>query len=273
MSSVWGRLLMPIPPPPFQNNRTAPRPPEPEQPAPPKFRDVDILTDTELEFVMKKNLRADQLTDPLIPEYIMRYLGCRNNAEVCREMGIKNHKGEWIKQRPEVYKTLIELNSKKLMKYGYDENEVMARMREIGEFDPIELFNADGTVKTNMNDISPAARRCIKKFEAKNIYEDDANGMPRFRGVLVKVEVWDKLKGLEGMGSEKGVMKKTTVHEHTVSDKMADYLLESGNRADQRRLQVARPVGELTGRVEGENGSTEGNGTDLPGDVPVVEPG
>lgn len=265
---------MPIPPPPFSNNRKEQpercceagymnQPHECMKQAPaPQFRNIDILSDTELEFTMRKNLREDQLGDPIIPEYIMRYLGCRNNAEVCRELGIRPHKGEWIKQRPEVHKTIVELTSKKLMKYGYDENEVMQRMREIGDFDPIELVNPDGTFKTSLAAISPEARRVIKKFEARNIFEEDANGIKVFKGVLIKVEMWDKMKALEGMGSEKGVMKKTTVHEHTVSDKMADILLESGNRADERRLAGAR---QIEGKVE--SGATEGNGADLSGDA------
>lgn len=253
---------MAIPPPPAQNNRKDPRlQPEPE-PDPFVPVDTDSLNDTEITWYFEKWLGKDSLRKQATTcRFIVEYFKCRNVAQAERESGIRRNTGHALLRKPEIYECIKEMTAKQLMKYGYDENEVMARIKEIAEVDPIELQNPDGTFKTRMEDIRPEVRRAIKKFKAKNLWRLDANGMRELSGVLVEVEFWSKEKTLEMLGVEKNLLKKTTKIEHTVSAQMADILLESGTRAEQHRIESAREVTpRIEGSVSGGSESTENQG-------------
>src|ERR1035438_1131 len=103
-----------------------------------------------------------------------------------------------------------------------------------------------------MSEIHTKARKAIKKFTAKNIYGQDANGMQIVIGQLLNVELWDKLKGLELLGTEKNILKKTSIITHDVTTNMAATLLESGRRADERKLLMARDVTDERQQTSGD---------------------
>jgi len=133
-----------------------------------------------------------------------------------------------------------------MTKYGYDAHEVVERVKEIVQLDPGIFENPDGTFKTSLMQIPPEARRAIKKFKCKNIYENDPNGIPRVTGQLIEVELWDKMRATELLGREKNIFKETKVHQHDVTANMADVLLESKRRADERALAAPVPVIDIT---------------------------
>lgn len=252
---------MAIPPPPGFNNRMDARlQPEPE-PDPFSPDNTDNLLDTEISFFFKANLTPEQQKNIPLCRFIVEYFKCRNNVQSCRAAGVPVSRGQSWLRNAHVFDCIKAMTNKQLMKYAYDENEVMARIKEIAEVDPIELQNPDGTFKTRMEDIRPEVRRAIKKFKAKNLWRSDANGMRELYGVLVEVEFWSKEKTLEMLGIEKDLLKKTTKVEHTVSAQMADILLESGSRADQHRIESAREVTpRIEGSVSGGSESTENQG-------------
>ena len=75
-------------------------------------------------------------------------------------------------------------------------------------------------------------------------------------GQLVNVKLWDKTKGLELLGSEKNIFKRTTVVEHDVTANMQNVLLESGRRAESRaKLLASREVIEVEGTDAGSESS------------------
>lgn len=227
-------------------------------PLPPGFETKDTrLTDDEMEFFFKSYLTPNQYADKRYIAFICSYLEHRNASQAARASGLASS----ARQRPEVHACIEAITNKAVMKYGYDAAEMIERMKEIALFDPIDVVNPDGTIKENMNDIPPTARRAIKKFKAKNLYESDPNGFPRLIGRLMEIEFWDKPSAIRDLGSEKNVLRKTTVVQHDVTQNMKSVLLESGSRADERlRLMEARRVDE------GQDGSREDiiNGDDIP---------
>lgn len=211
-------------------------------PLPPGFSPSDTrLTDDEMEFFFKSYLAPSQYEDKRYIKFISSYLEHRNTSRAARESGGQHN---W-RQRPEVHACIEAITNKAVMKYGYDAAEMIERMKEIALFDPADLHNPDGTIKENMHDIPPHARANIKKWKVKNLYEQDPNGFPRLIGKLVEVEVFDKPSAIRDLGSEKNVLRKTTVVQHDITQNMKSVLLESGSRADERmRLMEARKVGE-----------------------------
>lgn len=194
--------------------------------------DVDDLL-----LIMKKYLRPALLNDPRVPKFIRSYLDCRNASQAARESG---GSPGW-RRNPEVHACIEAITSAALMKYGYDASEVIERVKEIAAIDPVEFENPDGSYKTHLSQISPEARRAIKKFKVKNLYGEDANGMQTVIGQLVEVELWDKMKSLELLGREKNIMKETKKIEHDLTANMASVLLASKERAEQRMvIEVGR---------------------------------
>lgn len=179
------------------------------------------------------------MKDERILKFIASYLRCRSPTQAGREAGLTSP--HYYLRRPEIYAAIQAINAKALMKYGYDAYEIVERTKEIANIDPIEFQRPDGSFKSP-SEMTAEARRAIKKFEVKNLYGQDTNGMQIVIGQVMKIELWDKLKAIEMLGSEKNIFKKTTVVEHDVTKNMAQVLLESGRRADQRALNVGRDV-------------------------------
>ncbi len=236
-------------------------PPQPKAyeppPIPPMSTPDYSLNDNETAFILKTNLRADQYEDPKILHFIQSYLHCRSASQAGREAGLAPHVGRVLRLKPEIHAAIEALTQKAVMKYGYDASEVVERVKEISALDPIEFENPDGSYKTHLSQVRPEARRAIKKFVVKNIWDVDANGMKVCVGQLVTVELWDKLKAAELLAREKNTFKETKKIEHDVTANMASVLLDSKRKAEARALgpTVTRTeieVLEIEGKVEDE---------------------
>lgn len=228
----------PFPKPPFVNNRDS-SPfgnPNLEVEVDPRLKDDDV------RLLFTQFLTPDHLRDERILKFILSYCNNRNASQAAKESGMGGT-GTYWRQRPDIHACIEAMTQRMLIKHGYDSHEIIERTKEIATLDPIEFQNPDGTFKTHLSEIRPEARRAIKKFKAKNIFGVDDNGMSVVTGVLLEVELWDKLKSIEMLGSEKNIFKKTTVVQHDVTNNMKDVLLESGNRAEERlRLLNSREV-------------------------------
>lgn len=210
-----------------------PAPPEPEDP---RMKDEQILE------IFRRTLRRDQIDDPQIIKFILAWVVTRSNPDSAEAAGFKRGTGSYWRGRPEIHKAIEEITAIAVVKHGYDASEMIERAKEIATLDPIEFQNPDGSFKTHLSEIRPEARRAIKKFRAKNIFGVDNNGMKIVIGQMIDVEVWDKLKGIELLGSEKNIFKKTTVVQHDVTSNMSELLLGSEKRAEERKLLMSRDV-------------------------------
>lgn len=215
------------------------------------------LSEDETSFILKTCLLPEHAEDPNVLRFISSYMVCRDSRQAAREAGLQPRDGVNLRARADIHKAIESLTQKSVMKYGFDASEVIEKVKEVASIDPVEFLNPDGSYKTRMEDIAPEARRAIKKFKAKNLYEEDPNGMKVCVGVLIEVELWDKMKAVELLGREKDIFKETRKVQHDVTSNMRDVLLEAKRRADNRfnELHDVTPPLEITGRVVKEEGS------------------
>ncbi len=236
----------PAMPSPMKSNRSQSAQEAPPQPrAHQPLTDQDIpaasigdhkLSQDETAFIIRQYLKPTQADDPVILDFIMHYLNSRSCSQAARAVGLTPHQGYALRQNPHIHTAITQITEKALMKYGYDASELIERLKEIAGLDPVEFVNPDGSYKIDMNQIAPEARRAIRKFKAKNIYDYDVNGIRQVVGELIEVELWDKMKSVELLGREKNIFKETKVMQHDVTQNMASVLLESKARAEQRQL-------------------------------------
>ncbi len=226
-------MSMPLPP------HLQPREPDPIGPGELHIKmPSGELTVDETAMILRTTLLPEHHCDPNVLRFIASYMRCRNNSQAANDAGLVSRAGYSLRNRPDIHLAITRLTEKSVNKYGFDASEVIEKVKEISEIDPIQFENADGTFKTHMKDIAPEARRAIKKFKAKNFYETDANGMKVLAGQIIEIELWDKMKAVELLGREKDLFKETRKVEHDITSNMAQTLLESSKRAQDRILQL-----------------------------------
>lgn len=196
------------------------------------------LTENEYGFILDTTLRKKHRKDVTIIAFIDSFIACKSIQQASAEAGIHRKLGYQIRHRKDVANAIQKLIDKSTVKHGFDSSEIFERVKEVVEFDPIMVQNADGSFKSNMHDIEPEVRRNIRKLKVKNLWNqnEDINGMKSkiIIGEVIEYEFYDKLKAAELVGREKEMFKNTTKVEHSVTKDMAHVLLESAKRADER---------------------------------------
>lgn len=196
----------------------------------------------EVMVILKSTLRKEALKDEKIISFIDSFVRCKNIPQASRDAGVHKNIGHKWRHRADIASAIEKLTVKSYVKFGFDASEVVERTKEIVDFDPLDLVNPDGSYKSNLNDIAPEARRVLKKLKVKNIYKNskDHNGIKSkiIVGEVIEYEFYDKLKGIELLGAEKDLFKKTTRVEHDVTKDMADILLASARRAEDENKKL-----------------------------------
>jgi hypothetical protein len=237
-----------------KTNRGMPLPPgfEPEaqlappQMPPPPMPEIEVgqgahsskLSEDESSLILRTTLLPEHASDPNIIRFISHYMRCRDASQAAQEAGLTRKSGKSLLLRRDIYDCIRKLTDKAVIKYGFDADELIEKVKEITYFDPIELENDDGTFKKHMKDIAPEARRVLKKLKVKNTFETDPNGMKIWTGEIIEYEFYDKIKGVELLGREKDLFKETKKVQHDVTANMKDVLLASRDRAEQRVIDV-----------------------------------
>ena len=234
----------------FKNPEPLNEIPNPEMPTAPVA--VGLKADTligpeMMQFILMQTLIPQHRDDPNVIKFIKSYLECRSVSQAADEANITRRAGKNLKARPDINEAILKITDKAVLKHGYDAGEVIERVKEIMDVDPVDLQNKDGSFKETFAEMSPEARRGIKKFKAKNLYDLDPNGMKIVVGKLIEVEFWDKMKAVELLGREKNIFKETKVHQHDLTQNMSSVLLESRQRAEERVAAMA-PVLEIEAR-------------------------
>lgn len=196
------------------------------------------LTENESNVIFTATLKPNHRSNPSIISFIEAFIRCKSISQAAEEAGVKPELGYSWRHRKDIANCIQKLTDKSIMKYGCDSTEIFQRVKELTDFDPIELMNQDGTFKDNLHDVRPEARRCLKSMKVKNLYNqvEDLNGMKDriIIGKLIEYQFYDKIKASELVGREKEMFKNTTKVEHTVTKDMASILLDSAKRADER---------------------------------------
>jgi hypothetical protein len=204
-----------------------------------------LLTDYEWDFILTDCLKPKHRKEPHIISFIESFVRCKNISQAAAEAGVHYSLGYSIRHRSDVSHCIQKIIDKSVMKYGFDATEIMERTKELVDFDPIMIYNPDGSFKDNMHDIEPAARRNIKKLKVHNLYNqvEDRNGVKSkiIIGKVIEYEFYDKLKAIDMVGKEKEMFKTTTRVEHAVTKDMASILLASAERGRQTTITHNTP--------------------------------
>ena len=223
----------------------------------PEYERSGVLSDNEQSFILDAELTKRRRHDTTVLKFIDSFIRCKNIKQASDEVGISPTLGYRIRHYFDVSNAITKLIDRSAIKYGFDASEIMERTKEMIDFDPIEVYRADGTFKSNMYEISPEARRNIKKLKVRNLYseQEDMNGMKKkiIIGEVIEYEFYDKQKAIELAGKEKDMFKTTTKVVHDVTNNMADILLSSAKRGQETALEYGKRVA-----VEAE--FTESNG-------------
>ena len=217
-------------------------------PVPPPIEEEsgELSTDA-YNYILEACLRPKDRKNEELIKFVDAFVRCKNIAQASNEAGVHRTIGYRWRHRKDVNNAIVKLTNASLVKYGFDSSEIVERVKEVVDFDPIEMMNPDGTFKSNMHDIAPEARRCLRKLKVKNIWnqpEPDHNGFNAEKiiiGEIIEYEFYDKLKGAELVGREKELFKNTTRVEHDVTSDMANVLLASAKRADEAKLRLKKP--------------------------------
>ena len=220
-------------------------------PLPPSKKTKGELSENESGFILDTTLNVRNRKDAQVIAFIDAFVACKSIAQASAEAGIHRKLGYRIRHKKDVANAIQKLTDKSATKYGFDQSEIFERVKEVVEFDPIDVMNPDGTFKSNMHDIPAEARRCLRKLKVKNLFstEKDLNGMEQklIIGEVIEYEFYDKLKAAELTGKEKEMFKNTTKVEHAVTKDMASILLASAKRAEDRQVtHVENDVIDIT---------------------------
>lgn len=210
------------------------------------------LTEDESSFILDTTLKAKHRNDASVLTFIDSFIRCKNIQQASAEAGVHRSVGYKYRHHKDIAQAIEKLIDRSAIKYGFDASEIIERTKEMVDFDPIQLQNRDGTFKSNLYDVDPAARRNLKKLKVRNIWgeTEDLNGVKTkiIVGEVIEYEFYDKLKAIDLVGREKDIFKTTTKVEHTISNDMASILLESVKRGQQASLDVKKTI-EVEGRV------------------------
>ena len=212
--------------------------------------DTGMLTAIESQTILDDCLKKSRRHDKTIIAFMDSFIRCHNIKQASDEVGINSGLGYRIRHYKDVSLAIKKLIDKSAIKYGFDASEIMERTKELVDFDPIEIQNPDGSYKNNFHDMTPEARRSIKKMKCKNLWgeSEDINGIKKkiIIGEIIEYEFYDKLKAIDLSGREKDMFKNTTKVEHSVSKDMASILLASAQRGDEAKRIVDADVIEVT---------------------------
>ena len=238
-------------PPGFTTNRI-PKPPEAHREAvtPPPMgekRTDETKQDLESEtaFIIRTTLSPQDRIDPNILRFIDAYMVCRDSAQASHTAGIPTSAGLRLLRRSDIHECISKLTQKLVMKFGYDESEIVERVKEVAGIDPLDIYNDDGSFR-KPREIPAQVRRVIKKWKLKQTYLYDPNNQPildaagkhMVEAEILEVEFWDKMKAVELLGREKSLFKENKTVIHDVGANMRSVLLDSTKRAEQKLIEL-----------------------------------
>ena len=210
----------------------------PQPPAPKRSLTVQediapsIIGNGEISYFLAKHLTTKQRSDPNILLWIKEYISTRDVGQAAARIGLGKAEGAALRRDKNIAMCIQAITENEVFKHGIDPSEIVQKVKEISEADPIECQNADGTWKTHLKDIPPETRRAIKKLVVKNLFGEDPNGMKTVIGEIVTIVFYDKQNSQELLGREGGLFKETKKVEHALSENMSAILLESKQRGE-----------------------------------------
>ncbi len=207
----------------------------------PKEDNSGELSEDEASFILDSVLKPKHRRDASVLAFIESFVRCQNLDQASAECNLHKSVGYRYRHTKDIALCIQKLIDRGVMKYGFDGAEIVARTKEMVDFDPIDVYNPDGTFK-KLHEMSAEARRCIKKLKVKNLWgeQEDMNGIKKniIIGEVIEYEFYDKQKAIELVGKEKELFKTTTRVEHDVTKDMRAVLLASAERGKREAEKV-----------------------------------
>lgn len=202
--------------------------------------------------IIQDTLKPKHAMNVDVLKFIEHYLTCKHVGQAASLAGLSTADGRYFFNQSDIYDCIQKMLQKHVAKFGFDAEQVVARVKEIGDLDMIGAVDDEGRFIENLHEWPEEIRRCIKKIKMKNYFENDHNGVPQYKGKVLEVEFNDKMKALGMMAAEKDVMKKTTVVQHEFGKNARNYLLNSMRRADDAKagLKDVTPVQAIDAPAE-----------------------
>lgn len=231
-----------------------------------KVEPVEETTlDEQFSLIFRTTLSRRHSMDSTILKFILAYVECRHVGQAAKEVGITTREGNNLIAHKDIYESIRKITELSAVKDGYEAQSLVNRMREVVDFDPIEILNDDGSFKL-LSEMRPEARRVLTKFKLRNIYEEDPNGMRTGKviGQTLEVELAKKEKPVEFLSRDKGIFKETKKIEHDIADNMGNILLGRVRAADDRLLamkDVSPTEGDQNESVQNVWGPNPGSGS------------
>lgn len=188
-------------------------------------------------------LEPEHAIDPTIIKFINHYIETLSASDSGKYSGISTASANRILKKPDVQAALKLINETMGRKSNFDGAELLERTNEIATYDPIDVFNHDGTVKA-IKDIPAPIRRAVKKLVVREVWDTDPNGVPVMTGYIKTIEFYDKVKGLEMLGKYDGVFRERVDHTHEIGDNLAHFLLASERMANGRDVTPELKLGK-----------------------------
>ncbi len=213
-------------------------------PIPPLVDPTPLTTDQIVQQIISTTLSPIHATDPKVLLFISNYNLCKDIKQAARMSGLHANDGKHLINNKDVYQCIQQIAAAGSRKFGYDAEEVVAKVKEVIDFDPVDLVNPDtGVFYEDISQVPAETRRVIKKLTIQNVYDKDPNGVIiGIHSKILKFEFWDKLKAAEMLGGEKEVFKKQLKVEHEVGSNMRETLLARIEDADARKVLKAKDV-------------------------------
>ena len=193
--------------------------------------------------ILMNTLTPEHAMDPQVLRFLNSYIENWNTSDSSRVANLKTEQGKRILRKPDVQSAITKINEIFGRKANYDAREILERVNEVAQFDPLECFNADGTVK-DIKDMSGSARRAIKKMQVREVWEKDLNGVDVMTGYIKTIEFWDKMKGLELLGKDEGHFVDQSRVTTEIGGNLAAVLLSAEKRALSRDVSPVKLSGD-----------------------------
>lgn len=93
---------------------------------------------------------------------------------------------------------------KRLEKLDVSSEKILAELEKLAYFDPVDLFESDGSVKM-IKDIPEPTRKVLAGFEVSEIFDGASGEQKHAIGLLKKIKVSDRIRALELLGKYKAL--------------------------------------------------------------------
>lgn len=138
-------------------------------------------------------------------EYIKDFNATRAAIAAGSTIGSAAVLGYRLLRKDKILKRIEELTAGRNQRILLEGDEILGELKRIGDFDPRQIFEDNGTVK-DPKDWPIDLAKAISSIEVKEIFAKGG----KLIGYTKKVKFWDKTKALELLGKNKKLFVEVT---------------------------------------------------------------